>query len=152
VELYAFVRGLFAWAASVAVLWPVNVPLMALAYKIQRGPKSLGMEPSEFWTRSTFAALFLALMTVVAVGADYVLADNMGFPAGPVHLIVLMAYAPAAVWLLFVMFALDDLMQGLSVFMLYIFVPVAVLFVLNVFGLWQWMLDWVGSWLKMPTA
>lgn len=152
-ELYLFLRGLLAWTASVAVLWPLNVPLMALAYRVQRGDKAVDMEPQEFWTRSTFAALSLFVLTVAVVGVDYLLAELMGFPPGPVHFIMLMVYAPAAVWLLFVMFAMDDLLGGLSVFVLYVFLPVAVLFVLNqVFGLWEWMLAWVGGWLKMPTA
>ena len=150
-ELYNFLRESLAWTVTVAILWPANVPLAALAYKVRQGPRPIDMETLEFWLRSSMAAFALAVLTLVMVVIDVVLAHGADFPAGPVHLMVFMAYIPAAVWLLFVFFALEDLLQGLSVFMLYLYLPVIVLYVLNaIFGLWHWPLSTALSWLKSP--
>jgi hypothetical protein len=35
VELYIFFLGTLAWIATITVLWPLNGPVIALAYKIQ---------------------------------------------------------------------------------------------------------------------
>ncbi len=150
-EMYEFLRGLLAWTATVAVLWPVNVPLAALAFKITHGQRPLDMETSEFWTRSTFAALGVSLLTLAMLIVDYWLAVKAEFPAGPIHLAIFMAYVPAAVFILFVFFALDDLLQALGLFVLYIYLPVLVLYVLNLLvGWWDPLVDYANEWLKAP--
>jgi hypothetical protein len=152
VELYYFFRGTLAWTASVAALWPINVPLAALAYKIQNGPEPIKMPRKELWTRSAFGALAVALLTVVLLWFDYLLAEGADFPAGPIHLIIFMAYIPAAVWLLFVFFACDDLLPGLGLFVIYLYLPVLVLYVLNNFvAFWQPLVSFWEGWLKVPT-
>jgi hypothetical protein len=150
-EFYDFIRGTLAWAVSVAALWPANVPLMALAYKVRHGPNPIAMKPAEFWTRAAFAALLVGLLALAMVGVDYLLAESAGFPAGPVHLVILFAFIPAAVWIVFVFFALEDLMQATSVVVIYLCLPVLVLYVLNaVVGFWQPLVDIVNDWLKRP--
>jgi len=152
VEFYYFLRGTLAWTATVAILWPFNILLAALAYKIRLGPNKNPLKPKEYWVRSGAVATVVAAITLVALVLDYVLAEEMDFPAGPVHLVVFMAYVPAAVWAIFVFFALEDLMQALSVFVIYIYLPVLVLYVLNeIIGFWQPLVDLAGGWLKVPT-
>ena len=151
-EFYYFLRGTLAWTATVAILWPFNILLAALAYKIRLGPNKNPLKPKEYWVRSGAVATVVAAITLVALVLDYVLAEEMDFPAGPVHLVVFMAYVPAAVWAIFVFFALEDLMQALSVFVIYIYLPVLVLYVLNaIIGFWQLLVDLAGGWLKVPT-
>jgi hypothetical protein len=151
VEFYYFLRGTFAWTATIALLWPFNIPLAALAYKIRNGPNKNPLKPKEYWVRSGAAAFAVAIITLVALGLDYFLAES-DFPPGPIHLVVFMAYVPAAMYALFVFFALEDLMQALSVFVIYIYLPVLVLYVLNaMIGFWQPLVDMAGGWLKMPT-
>ena len=151
-EFYYFLRGTLAWTATVALLWPFNIPMAALAYKIRLGPNKNPLKPKEYWVRSGAVATVVAAITLVALVLDYVLAEEMDFPAGPVHLVVFMAYVPAAVWAIFVFFALEDLMQALSVFVIYIYLPVLVLYVLNaIIGFWQPLVDLAGGWLKVPT-
>ena len=150
-EFYYFLRGTLAWTATVAILWPFNILLAALAYKIRLGPNKNPLKPKEYWVRSGAVATVVAAITLVALVLDYVLAEEMDFPAGPVHLVVFMAYVPAAVWAIFVFFALEDLMQALSVFVIYIYLPVLVLYVLNaIIGFWQPLVDLAGGMLKVP--
>ena len=151
-EFYYFLRGTLAWTATVALLWPLNIPLAALAYKIRLGPNKNPLKPKEYWVRSGAVATVVAGITLAALLLDYVLAEEMDFPAGPIHLVVFMAYVPAAVWAIFVFFALEDLMQALSVFVIYIYLPVLVLYLLNeVIGFWQPLVDLAGGMLKVPT-
>lgn len=150
-ELYKFFWGALAWIATVAVIWPINIPLIALAYKIQTGTKPLSIEPEEIWYRSAFGAGMLALMTAGFVFLDYFLIDLMDVPPGPVHLVVFMAYVPAAAWLMVLTFAYTDMFEGLGVFVIYVGLPVFVLFLINaVLGIWNpWLNFWYG-YLKSP--
>jgi hypothetical protein len=52
VDLFAFVGWFVAVVCAVTVAWPLNVPLMALAYKVRRGSEPLDLEARELWTRS----------------------------------------------------------------------------------------------------
>ena len=151
-EFYYFLRGTLAWTATVAILWPINIPMAALAYKIRLGPNKNPLKPNEFWGRSALVSLVVALITLVAIVLDNFLTDGTDFPAGPIHLVVFMAYVPAAMWAIFWFFALEDLMQALSVFVIYIYLPVLVLYVLNaIIGFWQPLVDLAGGMLKVPT-
>jgi hypothetical protein len=153
VDLFEFLRYVVAWTATIAVLWPLNVPLAGLAFKIRNGARPIDMESFELWTRSTFASLGLAVLAIVMVGLDWYLAFEMDFPPGPVHAMVFMAFLPAAAWYFFVMFALEDLGQGLSVVMLYLYLPVFVLLPLHgMFGLWGFLLNPTLAWLKTTTT
>src|SRR5437764_7777416 len=121
---YPFVRGLLAWIATIACLWPVNVPLLGFAFRASCGPKPPDMQKSELWTRATFAALAFAVITFGFLVVDYVLAESLGFPAGLAHLIVLSGLLPTGMWLCFVMFALDDLGQGMTILLFYLMLPI----------------------------
>ena len=152
-ELYDFLRGTLAWTATIACLWPVNALWLAFAYKVQQGAKPIDLEG--YSTRCTVGSLVLALVTAAAIFVDYMLADWAEFPPGPVHLIIYVAYVPLAVWLLALFFAMDDLTHGLSLFMIYLYLPTFVLFVLNwLLGLvnqnlrfWDMLLNYVYPWL-----
>jgi hypothetical protein len=49
------------------------------------------------------------------------------FPPGPLHLVVVMGYVPAAAYVTLSAFAYSDLFEGLAVFIIYIGLPVLVL-------------------------
>jgi hypothetical protein len=151
VELYKFFWGALAWIATVAVLWPVNVPLIALAYKIQNGAKPISIDREELWYRSLFGAGMLALLTVGMIFLDYLIIDLGDFPPGPIHLVIFMAYVPAAAWLMVISFAYADLLEGLGVFIIYIGLPIAVLLLVNaILGIWNWPLSVAFDYLKKP--
>src|SRR5205823_569603 len=122
----------------VTLLWPLNVPLLALAYRVRQGGQKIDMEPKEFWMRSLFAALGLAVLTLLLLGLTYTLRVGAELPPGQTHLILFMIYLPAAVSYVSWMYALEDLFQGLSVFALYVLLPVLPLVVLGrITGLWN---------------
>lgn len=151
-ELYLFVRDTLGWTVTIAVIWPFNIPLAALAYKIRQGPNPVGMPKKELWLRSAGCSFVVMLVTLVMVAVDYVLAERVGFPAGVIHVIVFMAYVSAAAGIFMVFFAMEDFFQGLGMFVTYVYLPVLVLFLLNaMIGFWNPLLNYVGSWLKMPT-
>lgn len=151
-ELYEFLRGTLAWTVTIAALWPVNIPLAVLAYRIHRGPQPIDLERNVLWIRATFASLCVALVTLAMVFVDYLLAYGAEFPAGPIHLAVFLGYVPIATWIFFVFFALDDLLPALGLFTLYVYLPVLVLYVLNlVVGFWTPLVDVANGWLKAPT-
>src|SRR5262245_32900724 len=107
--------GFFSWCltvlAVVTLVWPLNIPLMALAYKVRQGGQKIDMEDREFWTRSTFAALGLTALSLVTLGIAYLLIAGAELPAGQMHLVLLLAYLPLAVWFLFWIYAMEDLLQ-----------------------------------------
>ncbi|HXG11679.1 MAG TPA: hypothetical protein VNK04_18130 [Gemmataceae bacterium] len=120
------------------LFWPLTIPLAALAYKVRLGQQPIPMEPGPFWIRSTFASLGLAVLSGVMVGLYFLLVRLMELPAGPVEVVLLLAYIPAAVWYLFWMFALDDMIEALGIFLIYVLLPGLPLLLLAwVTGLWK---------------
>jgi len=150
VEFYTFVRWVLVIAISTTLFWPLTVPLAALAYKVRLGPAPVPLEPAAYWTRSAFAALGLAFLALVVAGLDNLLWLG-DFPAKLVHVVVLLAYIPAAVWFLTVIFALEDLGQGLSVLTIWIFLPGLVLGLMSLIGI-TFPLDLAESWLPPVTS
>jgi hypothetical protein len=151
VEPFHLCRLVLAVIVTVSV-WPVSVPLVALAYRVQLGPTPIPLERRAFWLRSTFAGLGLCVLSLFLVVLDHIAITRLELPAGPVHLTLLMVYAPVAMWFLFVMFALEDLLQGLGLLMLFILLPgLPLLLIHQVFGFWQ-PLDPALAWLPEPPA
>src|SRR5467141_791533 len=90
VDFYSFFSWTLTVTAVVTLFWPLNIPLAALAYKVRLGDQPMPLEPRPFWLRSTFAALGLALASLVALGLTFALARGAGFPMGPIHLVIVM--------------------------------------------------------------
>ncbi len=133
-EIFNFFRWVLVITITTTLFWPLTVPLAALAYKVRNGPAPVPLETGPFWTRCTFAALGLALMALVLVGLDRLFAVGMEFPPGMIHIALFMAYVPLATWFLTWIFALEDLGQGFSLLMIYIFLPGLLLGALNLLG------------------
>jgi hypothetical protein len=150
VEFFTFVRWVLVIAITTTLFWPLTVPLAALAYKVRLGPAPVPLETAAYWTRSAFAALGLAVMALVLAGADNLLVES-GIPPGVVHTVLLMAYVPAAVWFLTVIFVLEDLGEGLGVLVIWIFLPGLVLGLLNLIGL-TFPMELAESWLPRVTT
>jgi hypothetical protein len=140
VDFYYFLRGTLAWTATVAILLPFNIPLAALAYKIRLGTNKNPFKSKEYWGRSALVSLVVAGITAVALVLDNFLTDGTDFPPGPIHLVVFMAYVPAAMWAIFWFFALEDPMQALSVFVIYFYLPMPLVYLLHL--VIQAMLGW----------
>jgi hypothetical protein len=150
-ELYLFVWATLAWTVTIAALWPVNVPLAALSYRIWNGTRPIDEEmQEELWRRAAYGSLLIGLSAVAAVVLDYILWKWAGLPSGVVHLVVYLGLVSLATWLLMLFFALEDFFQGLSMLILYLYLPVFILWLPN------WLLDdklltIAKSWLQMPS-
>ncbi|MCC6419596.1 MAG: hypothetical protein IT429_15285 [Gemmataceae bacterium] len=134
-EFFNFFRWVLVIAVSVTLYWPLTVPLAALAYKVRLGPDPIPMPAAAFWTRSTFAALGMAILALVLCGLAAFLVRGAELPAAMVLLTLFMGYVPVAVWLLAVLFAYEDLLEGLSVLVIWIFLPGLLLGALDLMGL-----------------
>jgi hypothetical protein len=147
VDLYRFFSWCLVLIAVITLLWPANILLMALAYKVRQGNRPIEMEPSEFWWRCALAALGLAGFSLVLLGLNYGLVSAAGVPMGPVQLTLFLFYVPAAIGFLYWMLALDDLLQGSGVFSLYILLPLLPILLLGRFGHWWEKLQQAAPWL-----
>jgi hypothetical protein len=151
VDLFGFVSWCLAVIAVVTLAWPVNGALMALAFKVRQGTTPITMEPSEFWWRCIFAALGVAICTLILIGLNYVLVPVILLPRGMVQVVLLLAYVPAAIGFLFWMLALEDMLQAASVFLLYILLPgLPLLLIGRLTGLWEFVRQ-TAPWLLPPT-
>ena len=121
-DLFSFVSWGLVLIAAVTLLWPANIPLVALAYRVRQGTRPIPLETGELWWRCTFAALGLEVFTLVLLGLLY-LAWQGDVPPGPVHLTLLMVYLPAGVGFFLWILALDDLVEALSIFLVYLLLP-----------------------------
>ena len=136
--LFIFVSWCLLTIGVVTLIWPLNIPLLALAYKVRLGYRPVPLARAAFWWRSTFGSLGLAGMTLVLMGLLYALVDGADFKPEQVELVLLMAYLPAAVWYLFWMFAMEDMLESLSVFLLYVLLSgLPLLLIGRWFGWWE---------------
>lgn len=121
--LFAFFTRVLLIFVLVGIAWPLNIPLAALACKIYHGRRKIDLETGAFWWRSTFASLGLAGVCLAMIVLNYITVRGMGIPSGPVHLSLLMAYIAYGAWFMFLMYALEDMVQGLGVFLAYVLIP-----------------------------
>jgi hypothetical protein len=121
---------------GVAVLWPVNLLFMALAFKVRNGAKPIDMESGELWWRCTLATFGLAILSIVFLGLNVLLVPAL--PQGPIQTILLLGYVPAAITFVWWSLALEDLVQGTGVFLLYVLLPgLPLLLAGRILGLWD---------------
>jgi len=147
VALFKFVSWCLVTLSVVTLLWPLNIPLAALAYKVRRGYLPVPLERGEFWFRSTLASLGLAGMTLVLLVLNYALVEGAEFKPEQVQLILLMLYLPAAVWLLFWAFALEDGIEAVGLFFLYVLLPGLPLLLIGFLAGWWQALHAEAPWL-----
>jgi hypothetical protein len=153
-ELYLFVWGALAWTVAIAVLMPLTFAVGPFAYRIWHGIRPIDDEmQQELWRRSAYCALFLFLNAWAFLLIDYVVATWMELPAGLVHLVVFLGLAAMLAWMMMICFALEDFFQGLSLLLVYLYLPVFVLWLPNwlIFGKDNPYLNWFYGWLATPT-
>lgn len=137
-NVYAFFSISLAIIVLTTLFWPLTIPLVALAYRVRLGQRPMPLEPGPFWLRATFAALGLAGLTILMGILHLLLVYFMGLPPGPVAVLLFLLYVPAAVWFLFWIFALDDMLEAFGVFLIHVLLP----------GLPLLLLAWATGWLK----
>ena len=152
--MYEFFWAALAWTVTIAALWPVNIPLAFLAYRIwSKNTPPPDTEWSEIWTRSALVTLVIGLGSVGMVVLDYLLVGWADFPAGPIHLTVYVALVAGAVWMLMLFYEVEDFFEAFSLLIIYVYLPFMVLWALNrVLGFWDPLLGLVNGWLVKPQA
>jgi hypothetical protein len=151
VDLYRFVSWCLVTISVVTLIWPVNIPLLALAYRVRQGRQSVDMEPGEFWWRCSFGSLGLACLSLVLLGLNYCLVRMAELPPGPVQLTLFLGYVPAGIGFLLWMLAFEDMLEATSVFLLYILLPgIVVLLIGRLTHSWETLSQRAG-WLLAPT-
>jgi hypothetical protein len=150
-EFYGFVRGFLAWTATVACLFPLNVPVLYFAYRIREGrvvDEETRMENDELWKRSALGAIVLAIAMAAVVFADVVLARWGELPAGLTHFVLLLAFLAAGAYLMMLFFAYDDYFHGLGLLTLYLGLPILVLWIVTAVLGWNPVLEFAESFLQ----
>jgi hypothetical protein len=123
--LFQAFGGAFIVIAFATLIWPLNIPIAAGAYKVYFSAKPLPFEPKEFWIRSTVASLGLGLLTLVSFFILYMLIDVVELKdlQGEIVIALFLLYLPAAVAGVFFIFALEDMVQAAGIFFLYVLMP-----------------------------
>ncbi len=133
-EIYTFAQHMLAWSTTVAVLGFITFPWAIVAYKIWHGNKAIDDDVrDELLQRSWFAGWALGAAAIVFVLLDYLTADEawLGLPAGPMHCVFFVGYLALAGWWMMFFFSMEDYFQGLSLAVIYLYVPAALFFVLS---------------------
>ncbi len=152
-EIYIFARHMLAWSVTVAVMWPIMFPWTKLAYTIWSGTKELEEEfEEELWQRCAWASTYMTIAAVVFVGLDYVTVDFTDMPAGPIHITYYLGFLALAAGIMMHCFAMEDFFAGLSLAVIYLYIPTALLFLFWLVIRWNWLFTFVLSFLKEPTA
>ena len=152
-ELYLFIWKMLAWSLTAAVIWPVMFPWANLAYKIWHGSKPIDEElGEELWWRSAYASLAMTLAAAVFLLLDFATIDWLDLPAGPVHIVVTVTYLALAAVIMHYCFSMEDFFQGLSLAVIYLCIPMALLYVFWLLIGWNILFTYVLSWLKEPSS
>jgi|ERR1019366_6285410 hypothetical protein len=151
VQLYLFFWHALAWSLMIAGLPLVTFPWGVVAYKIWHGIKEIDEEFSEeIWMRSFWASLALFFAAVLFLGLDYVTCDTFALPPGPFHLVFLLSFLSFVAWMMMYFYSVEDFFEGLSLTVLYLYIPTAVLLLVWWLIRWNPLLDYVYSWLMQP--
>ncbi|MBI1830645.1 MAG: hypothetical protein HYR84_04255 [Planctomycetes bacterium] len=152
--LYIFSWNMLAWTLSVAILFPLTIPWAVLAYKIWHGGKEMQDEfADEIWSRGWRASLFFAVAAALFIGIDYVLIEMLvDLPAGLVHTVFFAGFLALASGIMIYCFSLEDFLQGLSVAVIYLFIPTTIFVVLWWIVEWNWLFTFIRGWLRDPAA
>jgi hypothetical protein len=152
VDLFVFVGWTVAVVCLVTLAWPLNVPVMALAYRVRRGSEPLDVEGRELWTRSALASAGPAGMSLALLALAFALIQGAGLPQGPTLLVLLLCYLPAAVFYVSWCWGYDEFVDGLGLFLIYVLLPGLPLLLLGwLVGLWR-ALAANAPWLLTPTV
>jgi hypothetical protein len=133
-QIYTFAQQMLAWSVTVALFGFVTFPWLIVAYKIWHGNKPIDEDlKDELLIRSWFAGWGLGAASIGFVLLDYAAANEnwLYLPAGPVHIVLVLAYLAFAAWAMMYFFSMEDFFSGLSLAVIYLYIPTALLFVVS---------------------
>ena len=154
-ELYQPIYYLFAWSLTVAILGFIAFPWAMIAFKVWHGFTPIDEDlKDELLQRSLYlgwtlggGALVFAVLDFASTDADW-----LALPAGPMHMVFFLLFLAFAAWMAMFFFSMEDFFQGLSLAVIYLYIPASLLFVLWLLIRWNWLYVSVLAWLKAPTA
>jgi hypothetical protein len=152
-EIYKPVYYLLAWSLTIAVLGFIAFPWGMVAFKIWHGFKPIDEDlRDELLLRSWFFGWALGATAVGFILIDFVTTDPdwLGLPAGFVHIVFYIAFLAVAAWIAMYFYSIDDYFQGLSMVVVYLYIPAALLFLCWLIIEWNWLFTYVSSWLIEP--
>ena len=114
--------NVFVWNAltifTLAVGFPLSVPLVALAYKVQNGAPPIPLESSDFWRRSAGAGVGLSVLHIVEMVLGYLLTEVADMAPGLVWLVLVLFHLSVAVWFLnWVFFGLEEIVRAFELYL-----------------------------------
>lgn len=149
-DIYEFFRWNLAWVSTIGILYPINMAMGVLAFRVQKGNK-IDMPQRELWYRSSIASFLIACVTAGVLIVDYLVTNDTGIPPGPIHLVFFAIFVGLCWWILFYFFGFEEPFEGLSMVLLYLYLPIFVLWPINkLTGLWNPLLNLTAAWL--PTS
>src|SRR5574341_2263792 len=106
----------------ITLAWPVNVPVMALAYKYRHGRQPIPLSAGELWGRSAIAALVLGAMSLVPLLGAYLVLEDSTAAFHPCSLLpyLLLIYLPIASYFVRWVFYLEEAIEGFSLVAVYL--------------------------------
>jgi len=152
-QVYLFFWHALAWTITIAAFPLVTVPWGPYAYKIWFGNKEIDEElQEEMWFRSIWASIALFAAALVFPLLDYYTNDLVEVPAatGAIHIIYLVLFVILVSFAMIHFYALEDFFQGLSLTLIYLYIPVALF--AGAYWLFKWnpLADYVYLWLPKP--
>jgi hypothetical protein len=101
------------------------------------------------WVRSALATLGMAGLSGSLMGFDQALTMT-GLKPGPVHVAMFLAFVPLAAWWMHTIYGLHNKWAGLSILLLFVFVPGLLLVLLKlIFGVealhWIDVREWINE-------
>jgi hypothetical protein len=150
--IYEIIWQMLAWSVTVALLLPVMFPWARVAYKVWHGNTPIDEDlADELWMRCLYASGALFLATPIFLCLDYVSAspDWAGIPPGPVHVVFYLAFLATAGVIMHYCFSMEDFFGGLSMAVIYLYIPAAIFYVLSLL-IKNPLLDYVCTWLVQP--
>ncbi|MFN4258635.1 MAG: hypothetical protein ACK4RK_05010 [Gemmataceae bacterium] len=128
----------------ITLFWPINAPLMGLAYKIRLGPESIPLEWNSFLLRSVFASLLVAVLAVILLFLTMVL-HILELPVEIGVLGGLALFLPVGTWVCFWLYALDEMLDGFTVLAIYLLLPLPVVLLI----MWLFKLSFYSWWMNL---
>lgn len=153
-EIYLFVHQILAWSITVAVLQPLMIPWAWVAYRIWHGHKPIDEELDEgLWIRATLASLAVTAIAVVFLLCDWATVAwlEMKPNAGVIHVVYYVGFLTLSAWLMMYLFSIEDYFGGLSMIVIYLYIPTAILFAVS-YLFANPLHVYVLQWLEKPTA
>ena len=152
-QVYLFFWHALAWTLTIAAFPIVTCPWGKVAYKIWFGNKAIDEDlQDEMWIRSAWCSAAFFVAAVLFTVLDYFVNNLVDLPSavGPIHIVFLLLFVTLAAFAMMHFYAVEDFFQGLSLTLIYLYIPVAVFAGAYYLFKWNPLVTYIYQWLKEP--